>query len=68
MKLHIEPRITVQGHLLMDAEASAIRVAVAHFLSELSDDEFRLSLGDIGESYRRRLTTIQNFMLERYKV
>jgi hypothetical protein len=56
--------VVVGGTRLTDAQASALRVAVAMFLSELADPKFRAELGDIADGYRARLAEVQGLMLD----
>lgn len=63
-----EPVITINGHLLNDAQAMTLRVAVQGFLFDLVDDN---ALGDdehgkaMVSLYRQRLDEINNMILRR---
>lgn len=54
-----EATIVISGILMSDAQSMAIRVAVANFLMELSDEKFCEQLGPIADGYRARLSEVQ---------
>lgn len=48
-----EPAILINGERLSEAQAMTLRVALSHFLPELSG-EFGKNLGELGKSYHDR--------------
>lgn len=61
---HAEPIIQINGHVLTDAQAMAVRVAVTIFHMEVSEDaESREGLGPIADLYRNRLSEVLKIMV-----
>lgn len=58
-----EPRITVNGSPLTEAQAMTLRVALSGFLMDLEDPEFVAALGNIGPLYQDRAREVQALML-----
>lgn len=58
-----EATITVNGIQLNEAQAGAVRVAVASMLMELAESEDMKSLGEIGPLYQARLSEVQVLIL-----
>jgi hypothetical protein len=54
----IEPKIQIGDHVLTEAQAIAMRVAVTDLFSHLQDVDFSTSLGAIGPLYCERLGEI----------
>lgn len=61
----MEPTIIVNGRVLTDAQAMAVRVAVSNFHMETADPEFRAELGPISGAYHARLGEVLLHMLGR---
>lgn len=62
-KMYAEPRITINGVVLNDAQAATVRVAVAQWLTELHEDKkYMKELGEIGPMYQKRLGEVQEMM------
>jgi hypothetical protein len=59
-----EPHIQIGTHVLTNAQAMAVRVAITNFHMEVSeDDEARAELGPIADGYRDRLGEVLKIML-----
>lgn len=54
-----EATISVNGHLLTEAQSMATRVAVTSFLMQLRNRAFAESLGQLGIRYNEDLTAVQ---------
>lgn len=63
MDLDDEARVTVNGVELTPQQSATLRVALAGFLHELADDQFRMLLGPIGEAYRTHASAIQDLIM-----
>lgn len=62
--MQIEPKIQIGDHVLTEAQAMAVRVAVTSFHMECSsDEEFRDGLGPIADAYKDRLGEVIRIML-----
>lgn len=60
----MEPRIQIDDHVLTEAQAMAVRVAVTNFHAETADEEFRKELGDdLCNAYHTRLSEVLLVML-----
>lgn len=58
-----EPRIQIGSHVLTDAQAMAVRVAVTNFQMETAaSSEFAAELGPIAPAYHARLTEVLRLM------
>jgi hypothetical protein len=54
-----EPYIQIGDHVLTEAQASAVRCAIAHLHSEIAEDsEFKAALGPIADAYCARLNEV----------
>ena len=58
-----EAHVVVNGVVLTVGQSLSLRVAVAHFLYDLSDAAYRKELGPIGDKYRERLSELQTLLL-----
>jgi hypothetical protein len=58
-----EPNVIINGHILSEAQAMTLRVAIGNFLITLRDDDFMRDLGAVGPHYRDRLIEIERLML-----
>lgn len=58
-----EPRITINGVELTDAQAMTVRVAIGNFRIELNDPDFARALGTVGDVYKARAAEIERVML-----
>jgi len=58
-----EPRIQIGDHVLTDAQAMAVRVAVSTFHIECVDDGFREEVGPIADAYHARLGEVLTIMI-----
>lgn len=59
-----EPRVQIGETVLTDAQAASVRVAIAHFQTDLADAEFRRDLGPIADAYRDRLGEVSALVLQ----
>lgn len=57
-----EPQISINGHVLTDAQAMAVRVAVSDFFMRGCDEEYAIELGPIAEGYKGRLVEILQYI------
>lgn len=57
-----EPTITINGHLLTDAQAMTMRVALASFDTDLQNKKYAKELGDIAALYKRNVRAIYHLM------
>lgn len=58
-----EPCIQVNGRVLSDAQAMAVRVAVTNFHTETAEPETKADLGPIADAYHARLDEVLALML-----
>lgn len=58
-----EPRITINGTPLTEAQAMTVRVGLAMFAMDLEDPELMAGLGEIGPLYQERLREVVRIML-----
>jgi len=59
-----EATIIINGVLLNEAQSSALRVAVASFLTELAVPDHMAALGEIGPLYQARLSEVQDLIFK----
>lgn len=61
----MEPKIQIGDHVLSEAQAMAVRVAVTAFHSEMdTDEEMRKGLGEaMANAYRDRLSEVLTIIL-----
>lgn len=58
-----EPRITINGHELNDAQASTVRCAIESLASVIEDDASGpCEIGNIGQSYMLRIMEIRGMI------
>jgi hypothetical protein len=50
-----EPKIQIEDHVLTEAQAMAVRVAITSFADELVWEDKRKELGPIADAYHARL-------------
>lgn len=53
-----EPFIQIGDHVLTEAQAMAVRVAVTSFYAETGEEETRANLGPIADAYHMRLAEV----------
>lgn len=58
-----EPRITINGHELTEAQAMTLRVALSTFRLQLNDPDYLHDLGTIGLSYRQHAQFVERMMV-----
>lgn len=58
-----EPHVEVEGAVLTQGQAMAVRVAVSSFLSELAEPEHMKEMGEIGPLYQARLREVESLMV-----
>lgn len=60
----LEPKMQIGDHVLTEAQAMAVRVAVTGFQMECTEDEeFRKNLGPIADAYAARLSEVLKIIL-----
>lgn len=62
--MHIEPKIQIGHHVLSEAQAIAVRVAVTDFFGQVSTDEGRAGLGPIADAYEARLGEVLKIIMD----
>ena len=60
----LEPKIQIGDHVLTEAQAMAVRVAVTSFHAETLAEECRQALGPIADAYHLRLGEVLTIMQE----
>lgn len=63
MERRKEAIITINGITIDSAQSMAIRCAIANFLWDLHDPEYRKALGKIGDSYQARLREVEKIIV-----
>lgn len=53
-----EPYIQIGDHVLSEAQAMAVRVAISDFYAETGSEEGRTELGEIADAYHMRLAEV----------
>lgn len=59
----MEPKIQIGGHVLTEAQAMAVRVAVTTFHIETGTEENRADLGPIADAYHARLGEVLTIII-----
>lgn len=60
----MEPKIQIGDHVLSEAQAMAVRVAITTFHIEVSDEGYRQELGAaLADAYRDRLSEVLTVIL-----
>jgi hypothetical protein len=58
-----EAQVIINGVELSEAGAAVLRVAVHHFLVDLSDPAYRQDLGPIADAYEARLRELEDLLV-----
>lgn len=61
----VEATIVINGKQLSFAEAMTVRVAVNMFQMQLSDDDFKSSMGAVGAGYSQNLQSVFDKIVNR---
>lgn len=64
VKVFCEPYIQIGDHVLTEAQAAAVRVAITDCHTQVAREEMRVALGPIAEGYHARLSEVLNIMVK----